>query len=94
MALEAGSALNNTGLAGALQAASQATFGDFKDEASRQNSAAFNDMLATVIIDYFKANAEIKIKTTDTGLQTYLVGMVVTDTTGPTADKTLTNVLF
>lgn len=94
MALEAGSALNNTGLAGALQTASQVTFGEFKDEASRQNAAKFNDMLAAVVIDYFKANAEIKIKTSDASLQTYLVGAVVTETTGPTADKTLTNVLF
>jgi hypothetical protein len=94
MALDAGNALAETGLAGALQVATAATFGEFPNEVSRGDTAKFYDMLASTIINYFKANAEIKIKTTDTGLQQYLIGAVPTDTDGPTIIKTLTDVLF
>ncbi len=93
MALDPGNAIVGSGLAGALQTATEAAFGEFPTETARENTAKFNDMLATTIINYFKANAEIKIKTTDVGLQRDSdFGHL--DTLGPNTDKTLTDVLF
>ncbi len=93
MALSAGDAMAETGLAGALQVATEEAFGEFPNETARQTTATFNNMLASTIINYFKAHAEIHIKTTDAGLQQYLLLDVLTDTAGPEETKTLTDVL-
>jgi len=59
MALIAGDALDGTDLAGALQTATEAEFGEFKSKESKENTAKFNNMLATTIIEYIKQHAEV-----------------------------------
>ena len=90
--LEIGDALEETGLAGALQVATRETM--FKDKKfpssdSERTMAKYHDMLAKVLIEYFKENSEIAIKPLDIGLQT--VGVV--PTTGPLEIVYLKNTL-
>ena len=87
-----GDALEETGLAGALQVATRDTMfknNKFPSSDSERTLAKYHDMLAKVLIEYITANADVVIKTTDVGLQT--VGLVPTE--GPLTDVTLVNAL-
>lgn len=91
--LDAGDALSETGLAGVLQTAMRTAFfgsEDYPSEAAKQQTALFNNALAVSLIDYFKANMEVVIKTTDIGLQQEFNGLILQDTAAPTSEKILT----
>ena len=59
MALSAGNALANEGLAGAIQTEMEAAFGEFPSREAEENTAKFNDALAKAIVNYITANAEV-----------------------------------
>jgi len=86
--LEIGDALEETGLAGALQTATRDTMfknKKFPSSDSERTLAKYHDMLAKVLIEYITANTDVVIKPGDVGLQT--VGMVPTE--GPLTEVTL-----
>jgi hypothetical protein len=86
MALLAGSAELGTGLAGALMTQIELKF-PIPNEIARKTAWDMADAFATAIVTHIKENADVIIKTTDSGLQrSTLVG---TPTNGPTADVTL-----
>lgn len=67
MALEAGSAKNGTGLAGALaDAMSEAFGGDFDAKQAREGL----DAMAKAIVEYIVANAEVSVPSVTSGSDT------------------------
>lgn len=86
MALLAGSAELGTGLAGALMVQIELKF-PIPNETARKTAWDMADAFATAIVSHIKDNADVVIKTTDSGLQ--LTTTLGAPTNGPSADVTL-----